>query len=648
MGQKEVMSFVSGIRALCASLSREQRWFAAWVGLAGIVLAFLAVPGPRAGKAALKVAEAHAAGNPAGTADYVAHWLPKAAQGGLSVAVLLLLGTRWLVRPVPAEHVPGPGQGVRSRWVLTAFTGLTMLYSGIANAPRLEFSLWGDEEATMRKTVVGQFGRGKDGKLVFDAPSWTETVFRYRDPNNHPLNSVVSRLSHAAFARDLTRPDGFYFDERALRLPVFAAGLLGLAMLAWVGWVLGKPAVGGLAVGLMAMHPWFVRYGVETRGYGFLLLFTPLALGCLIRATQTGRWRWWIGYGFSQFLILWSYPGALQLLTALNVSAVCLVFFMKGPSRAWRHAQAGRWLTACVLGAVLCTLLMLPLVQPLLFYLKSARMQGLMEVAWSEDDRAWYADAAAWLFTGMPWGPWDAGSPLCWSWQQAVVPHLRLAGSGVFAVALLMGGAGWWWRGGIARWMLPALLLPAPLFLLQFWIGGGFIYPWYLFPALVGVVLLISGMLFFPLRVSGPILLLWIGLLFISTAKAVRLLREHPIEQMRAGTKLTRPVSLPSDPRIDDVMTIDILMTTRGYDPAVLPLSSDDPGQFKIYLAEADANRKPLFVHFGSPDFADSVRPQVMALVRNTELFEPIATFPGMDGPYTRQVFRYRPGSLGR
>lgn len=624
---------------MLASLSREQRWFVLWVILAGVALAFLAKPGPRAAKAAGKLMEAHAAGHAAGTSDYVAHWVPKAAQGGVAVAVLLLLGTRWLVRPVPEAGLLPPDPGRTPRHVLTAVAGVVMLYSGFANAPRLDLSLWGDEDATLRKSVVGQFERNEDGKLEFDGVSWLETVFRYRDPNNHPLNSVLSRLSHTALARDLTRPDGFYFDERAMRLPVFAAGLLGLAALAWVGWVLGKPAVGGLAVVLMAVHPWFVRYGSESRGYGYLLLFIPLALGCLIRATQTGRWRWWIGYGFAQFLILWSYPGALPLLIALNVSAVCLIFFLKGPSRAWREAQVGRWLTASAFGAVLCTLLMLPLVQPLLFYLKLPRMQGPMPLAW-------YPDAMAWLCTGMPWRPWDEGNPLCWSWEQAAVPWFRETGVFLMVLAMGLGAAGWWAKGGISRWLLPALLLHAPLLVLQSSVSGGFIYPWYLFPALVGLVLVAAGMLFLPLRQAGLILVLSGGFLVMHNAKAVRLLREHPVEQMREGTKLTRPVRLASDPRMDDVMTIDMVMTTRAYDPAMLPLSSDDPDQFRNYLAEADAQQKPLLVHLGSPDFADSVRPQVMALIRNPVLFEAIATLPGMDGPYTREVFRYRPGAV--
>ena len=69
-----------------------------------------------------------------------------------------------------------------------------------------------------------------------------------------------------------------------------------------------------------------------------------------------------------------------------------------------------------------------------------------------------------------------------------------------------------------------------------------------------------------------PVMAFWWQHLLWLPARLVRYCRTHPIEQMREGTKLTRPVSLASDPRMDEVMTIDILMTTRGYDPAVLPM----------------------------------------------------------------------------
>lgn len=631
------MISVSRLRAAAASLSREQRWFIFWTVLAMGLLAWLAVPGPRAAKAGARLAALHAEGQPGGTADYVAYWIPKAGKGGLVLAGLLLLAVKWIVRPLPKAVVAALQAPRNQGWWLAGFTACVMAWSAWANAPRLDFGLWGDEESTMRKSVVGQFERNKDGKLELDAVNWTETVFRYRDPNNHPLNSVLSRLSHTAFARDLTRPDGFYFDERAMRLPVFFAGLLGLAAVAWVGWVLGKPLLGGVAVTLLAMHPWFVRYGVETRGYGLLLLFTPLALGCLIRAAQNGKWRWWIGYGFAQFLILWSYPGAVHLLVALNISAGCLVVFLT-KDRAWRMAQAGRWLTACALGAVMCTVLMLPLVQPLMFYLKTPRMQGPMTAEW-------FPDAAAWLFTGVPWRPWDVGNPLCWSWLQALSGSWATMGFVGICGVLVVGGAGWWRQGRMGRALLPAMVLHAPLFVLQSQLASGFIYTWYLFPALTGLMLLAAGICWFPTVVRLPAFLVlalpWLAV----TPTAVKLLREHPTEQMREGTKLTRPVSLASDPRIDDVMTVDIIMTTRGYDPAVLPLKSDDVEAFGAYLREADAKQKPLFVHLGSSALAVRERPRVMAMILNPGLFEAVVTLPGMDGPYTRQVFRYKPGS---
>ncbi len=635
------MAILERVRAVLATWSRERRWFMGWVGVAILGLGCLAVPGPRAGKAGWRLAEAHAAGRAGGTVDYVAHWVPRAALGGLGVALVLLVGARWLVRPVPEEGPTLPRPGGRSRAALVGVTGLAILYSAVANGPRLSFSLWGDEESTLRKNVVGQYERAADGRLALDRVTWTETLFRYRDPNNHPLNSVLARLSHEVLAGGLRRADGFYFDERAMRWPVFGAGLLGLGALGWLGWVLGRPLVGGLAVLLMAGHPWFIRYGVEARGYGLLLLFTPLALGSLVRAVETGRWRWWIGYGWGQFFILWSYPGALHLVVALNVSAAALVFGLRGPTRAWRQAQAGRWVTACALGAVMSALLLLPCVQPLLFYLKTARMQGPMP-------SAWYADAVAWLFTGMPWRPWDGGNPRCWSWEQ-VLGSGRVLGAGV-ALAGLVGAAvwGWWRQGGVCRALLPGLLLQAPLFVLQAEATRGFIYAWYLFPALVGVMLLLGGVVLVGSRVAAGGLAVGLAWAWGAMQPARQSLRDYPSEQMREGTRLTRQITLPSDPRIDEVITVDVLMTTRAYDPAVRPLESDEPEAFRKYLREADVGRKPLYVHFGSPGLAEAVRPGVMALVRNPALFEEVATLLGQDAAYTRQVFRYRAGSVDK
>ena len=62
----------------------------------------------------------------------------------------------WCV-PVPRRkaHRLSLPPSRNSRWMLAGDDGAVMLYSGIANAPRLDYGLWGDEESTMRKSVVG-------------------------------------------------------------------------------------------------------------------------------------------------------------------------------------------------------------------------------------------------------------------------------------------------------------------------------------------------------------------------------------------------------------------------------------------------------------------------------------------------------------
>ena len=82
------MHFLHRVRAALVGLSREQRWFMVWIVASMVLLAWLSMPGPRAGRSAAKLVQAHASGQAAGTMDYVAHWVPKAAQAGLGTAAV--------------------------------------------------------------------------------------------------------------------------------------------------------------------------------------------------------------------------------------------------------------------------------------------------------------------------------------------------------------------------------------------------------------------------------------------------------------------------------------------------------------------------------------------------------------------------------
>jgi hypothetical protein len=56
-----------------------------------------------------------------------------------------------------------------------------------------------------------------------------------------------------------------------------------------------------LSAWLLAVHPWFLRYASEARGYSVLLLMVPVILLVWLRATRENRWRWWLAFGASQF-----------------------------------------------------------------------------------------------------------------------------------------------------------------------------------------------------------------------------------------------------------------------------------------------------------------------------------------------------------
>ena len=77
-----------------------------------------------------------------------------------------------------------------------------------------------------------------------------------------------------------------------------------------------------LAPWILALHPWFLRYASEARGYVFLFLFGPLCVIALIRALQTGTWKWWLAFGLVEFCYLYFNASGIYVLVLLNCGAV--------------------------------------------------------------------------------------------------------------------------------------------------------------------------------------------------------------------------------------------------------------------------------------------------------------------------------------
>ena len=124
-------------------------------------------------------------------------------------------------------------------------------------------------------------------------------------------------------------------------------------------------------------------------------------------------------------------------------------------------------------------------------------------------------------------------------------------------------------------------------------------------------------------------------------------LRQFPIEAMREGTELTRSITQPSHPGIDEVITLAVLMNTQAYDPAAWELE-DDPAQLRRWLDTADDSGVPLFIHLGSPHMARELKPGIMKIIEDPGVFSLLRIYPGHDAPYERRVYCYLGNRAGQ
>ena len=329
-----------------------------------------------------RIAERKASGKAVPTQWYVhaMGWRGLAVDAAL--AVMLMGLTPWAARRLTCAPLRVEAPPRRMTVIATAVAGGLMIISGIANAPRLSHSLWGDEEYSMKRLVAGQtVERGEDGKMHFEDRSWVTTLWSYRKTTNHIGYTVVARLFHEVMFRPGTGPTDPMFSELATRLPVFIAGLLSIAALAWAGCVWGWHRGLPLALVMYAAHPWFVRFGSDARGYGFVLLLVPLLIGVLGRAWQTGRWRWWIALGLAQFYLLWTYMGAVHFVAMLNLAGAGLIFCdrSRAPDRV---VFLARLAVANVISAMLFIPLIAPCMPQLAAFAATKPLQGVVDFDW--------------------------------------------------------------------------------------------------------------------------------------------------------------------------------------------------------------------------------------------------------------------------
>jgi hypothetical protein len=562
---------------------------------------------------------------------HVPVWLWRGLCVNVGLAGVLVALAPLASRRVTRSALDGPEHRLKvGEWLMVATAAGVFALSA---APRLSHSLWGDEENLMQTCIADQVTLNADGSVSIAPTAWIETLWNYDRPTNHMGYTVVARLFHEALYSPGSGATDAFFSETAVRLPVLLSGLGWFWAMAWCcmvwGWARGVAPV-ALA---LAGHAWMVRYGVDARGYGFVVLLVFLLVGLLGRALQTGAWRWWLGYGLAQFYLLWVHPGAIHAPVMLNLTAVVMVF--SDSDKSARLVLAGRWMVANLCTAMLVIGVMAPILTPFIAFLKRRALAGSL-------DLDWFQDAASYLLVGAPWFSWGAGNRfstslrdgalLSWEWMLVFLVLLSaLAGVGIWRVVRE--------RRTVA---LPLFLIGGPaLMILHAVVGETRPYQWYLLPFFPALCLLwviaLAGFKRRALWSAGAFLVAGVHL---SAWNQSKLLQEAPIESIRESVALTRKITNPRHPDYNKgVMTAASVMNPGCYDPGAWRFNSVD--ELRVLMNKADGSRVPLFVNFGFRGLYETM-PDVLRLLDDPQLFERVAVLPGQFVSTTREVVRYR------
>ncbi|MED5584832.1 MAG: hypothetical protein VYB61_00625 [Verrucomicrobiota bacterium] len=536
------------------------------------------------------------------------------------------------------------GIGRRSSPAFLVLAALAITLSAVQMVPRLDHSLWGDEDYTARRAIVGQWERDAEDTLAFREVKWTDTLFYYKNPNNHVLYSILARLAHSSYSNS-GEATNLHFKESLLRVPAFLFGLGSVIALGYLLAVIGyrRAAIG--AMFLLVFHPWYLRHACEARGYSIALCLAPLTLTFLIKALRRGRLCYWCVFGIMQFLLFYAYPGTIYILVAMNMAALLYIWRnSRELDRADQVILSTRWFSSCTFSALPVLIMMAPNLPQMRAYLERSRAQG-------ELTANWIVDNLSYLATGMPWKAWEIGNPNCLYLSET--PALSL----VILIAfygLLILGALRLCRPGY-RWLLITLCLPYLLMLSHSILGKVLLYHWYSVIQLPFAICLVALGLerlsrriqSIRLRTQAGLLLVVVALLPYSafTGAQRKLQRDQSVEPLRESVSMTRQVLNPVHSGIDDAITVQFCMITPGYDPTSYIIkrkyTPDVAQKLHSLLKKADQSSSPLHVNIGQIALARLQWPELMEILENQELFKALPPLYGLQPGCNRYIFKY-------
>lgn len=549
-------------------------------------------------------------------------WWGCLASGIISIA--LLLGARWWMPGRDRPDVRAGGFSI-PRCLALPLVAILALATWL-RAPLLSHSLWNDEEYAMRKHAHGHWTEDGNERREFHPVTWDETLFDCHTGNNHHFSALAARASLGAWHR-LTGAPREDFSETALRFPSLIAGLATMVLVMLLGCEMGLPWVGCAAAGLLAIHPWHLRVGVEARGYAFMLFFLCLALLGLIRALRCDSIASWLAFAVGEAGCLLSFAGSLYPVAALSLFAALELL---------RKREARRITTLVgfnLLAAIPVLVWLLPSVPQILAYLERADNSHLRE-GWD-----WLHDLATFLLSGAHFSLPDMNLHLGTTWSEQSRSSLLFGVllGWVLPGLLATGLTAALFRNTATRLAIGSIVFAAVVAYLHNWMKASPMMITYLIYLLIPVCLAV------PLAISClpgggcvqvPVTVLLLASYAWATRDVSQRLREHDRQPMRQ----TAAYIHQSDPKAMTAVFGVSGFNTRSYDPFVRVLETD--ADLDAALLEAGRKGRPLYVYFCGRTASLLRGKQIMQRIMDRSAFEPVRDFPGLEELFSYHVFR--------
>ncbi|MBL9143934.1 MAG: glycosyltransferase family 39 protein [Verrucomicrobiaceae bacterium] len=563
---------------------------------------------------------------------------------GLAVDCVILFGLAatagWWSGSVRTSTVAAPAR--RGFWLVAS--GILVLAAGL-RTPRLGLSFYNDEAHNFVRMTSGAFKDDPSGKdsNKWRPATWTETLWQNSAGNNSQPHSLLSRLCFQAWKSIASAADG-EVREWPVRIPSLIAGLTCLAILGATMRSVGGEIVGWLTMLAGAVHGWHVRFSTEARGYSLMAMGIALMMWFSRRAVAHGRWRDWMGYGLSNFLALWAFPGCLYWVLAMNGVLVVQLGWS-----AWRNKSGVepfvRLVVVGVLAVVLAVGLMLPLIPQLLEAVKN--VPGLR----GEMRADWWQDVGGYAVFGARWQDADATSPISVAMVR-ILASSPWAWLGVLASVLILvaGSLKLWSRDDMSRWFIIAAVGSLILGWADMARQSRYLNHWYLFytlPALLcafgqGVVVLADRLATKGLGRAVVACVLLIAGLGVTTSIAWGY-RHRSKGDERSGVVQVRGAIYPhyeANPDALQPLLAAIWSNAPIYDPLAVPIKV--AADFDALKAKAQTEKRPLFVIMGHRESAIGSFPTIVPQLESPA-FEEVAVYRGLDeAQYTQRLFKMK------